>query len=228
MKDKIKFNAKEHSYYINGEKYDSVTEIIGKYFKKFDATEIARKLAKFPVNKANKRGVRYYKKLWKAQQEYGSTVHKDIQDVLNTHDDPQCSESLHAVDWLNNYTKELNEPHIMSEVILHNKEYKIAGTADILIYIPDDNAVYVIDWKVVKEIKNKGYNDEVSKLGLPDCNFWKYALQLNMYAWMLRRNGFNTPVMKLIQLTPDGVKVFDIPGMVTEVNKILEDRNDKI
>ena len=81
---KLIFNKKKHTYYVEGVKYKSVTEIIGEQFSCFDANKVAKMLASFPVNKQNKRGVKYWKALWKKQREYGTLVHKDIQDAINT------------------------------------------------------------------------------------------------------------------------------------------------
>lgn len=242
MKDKIKFNKKDHTYYKNGIKYDSVSSIIERYFSKFDADKIAkfkayqskkdanilRKEGKYELAKElEKKGVRYWKNLWKKNRDYGTAVHNNIQQCIQL--SALCTPSLYketnyALEYLHNFERKLSEPYTMSEVVLFNDEYKIAGTADVLIYEADTNSMYIIDWKVVNEIKDKSYNDKKSKLGLPDSNFWKYCVQLNLYAWMLRQNGFNTPSMKLIQLTPEGIKEFNIPGMVMEINKILEDR----
>lgn len=228
MLEKIKFNAKTHIYTKNGIKYDSVSSILEKYFSKFDMDKVAKfKALRSRQEGIKGQGIRYWKALWKKNREYGTLVHDNIRLCIQM--SPFCipllyPETNHALKYLHNFEKNISEPFTMSEVILYNDEYKIAGTADIIIYEPDNNAMYIIDWKVVNEIKTESYQDKQSKLGMPDSNFWKYCVQLNLYAWMLRCNGYVTPSMKLVQLTSNGVKEFNVPGMIEEINKILEDR----
>jgi hypothetical protein len=229
MKPEIKFNNRNHTYIRNGVEYISVTTLISKYFSEFDIA----KIAKFKAFKSRRegikgQGVRYWKALWKKNREYGSEVHKEIQDYLNTRIQPISDEAIHAITWLHNLERTISKSYTMPEVVLFNDKYKIAGTADIIIYESDTNNMFVIDWKVVNEIKTEGYNNKKSKLGMNDCNFWKYALQLNMYAWILRQNGYNTPNPILIQLTPDGIKEFKIPGIIEEIDKILKDREEEL
>lgn len=223
---KIKFNKKKHTYEREGEEYTSVTTLVSKYFDKFDAKGVARKLAKFPINKANKRGVRYWLQTWKEQQEKGTLVHADIEKAINESIEPETLEGKNAIAWLNAKIPEGLSTTAL-EVVLFNDKYKLAGTADCLIF--QEDRVTIIDWKVVKNISMKDdYNNKISKLGTPDSNYWKYSLQLNLYAFMLDASGWKPTELNLIQLTPNGVKVYRIPSMIEEVNKILKDRMEEL
>ena len=79
---KIRFYPKSHKYKIKRKTLTSVTTFIGKFFEKFDAKKIARKLAKFPVNKKKKQGVRYFLKTWKEAAEHGTRVHEYIEKYI--------------------------------------------------------------------------------------------------------------------------------------------------
>lgn len=224
----MKFDKDTHTYTRQGNDYVSVSTLVARYFSPFNAKDIARKLAKFPHNKANKRGVRYWLKLWKEQQEYGTKVHAELNDYLTVRTPVTCPEAGHAVDWLSQYMRKLDEPVVYPEYILFNDEYRIAGTSDCLLFC-NGTTVSLIDWKVVKKITLQNEYDKVdSVLGVPDSNFWKYSLQLNLYAWMLRQHGYQTTELVLVQLMPGGVKHFKVPGMLDQLKVILEDRKNDI
>lgn len=75
----LKFYPKSHTYKLNGKKLISVTTFVGQFFDEFDAKGIARKLAKFPANKAKKQGVRYFLSKWKESRDFGTKVYKDLE-----------------------------------------------------------------------------------------------------------------------------------------------------
>lgn len=217
----IKLDKKTHTYSKGKTKYISVTTLISKFFKEFNPTEIARLLAKYPNNKSQKHGVRYWKKLWKEQQEYGTLIHSDIQKcIINESDTSEYPETRHALQFFNTYIKGL-DCHSQPERIITNEEFKIAGTIDLAIF-HGDGYVTVVDWKVVKNINKKSRDGTINELGMEDCNYNKYALQLNMYAWMLSELGYKIFEMKLVQLTKDAYKVYDIPNMFYEIPQLLE------
>jgi len=226
---KIKFNKKKHTYYVGSDEYISVSTLIGRYFSKFDSKKIAKKLASFPINKANKRGVKYWIKLWKSNQEYGTKVHKDIENSILLSSKNEFIESENAKLWLDNYMKKLIKPFLMPELLLYSEEFKIAGTADLVI-VHGEKAQYVtlIDWKCTKELKKKNYDNLITKFGFHDCNYYKYCLQLNMYAYLLRQNNHNVQDIKLVRVYGENIEVIDIPAMQDIIGTILEERKNEI
>jgi len=223
------FDKKKHTYTFGKQDFISVSTLVGRYFQKFDSKAIAKKLASFPINKANKRGVRYWLKLWKGNQEYGTLVHKDIEDSILLSSKNEFIESENAKLWLDNYMRKLTKPFLMPELLLYSEEYKIAGTADLVIVHGDDaQDVTLIDWKCTKEFKKKNYDNLMTKFGFPDCNYYKYCLQLNMYAYLLRQNFHNVKDVKLVRVYGESIEVIDIPAMQDIIGIILEERKDEI
>lgn len=225
---KIKFNKKKHIYYVGSDEYISVSTLVGKYFSKFDSKAIAKKLASFPINKSNKQGVRYWLKLWKSNQEYGTMVHKDIEDSITLSSKNKFIESENAKLWLDKYISKLTKPFLMPELLLYSEEYKIAGTADLVIVHGEDaQNVTLIDWKCTKELKKSSYDKLITKFGFPDCNYYKYCLQLNMYAWLLKQNFHNVSDVKLVRVYGETIEVIDIPAMQDIIGIILEERKNE-
>lgn len=229
---KLKFNKKSHTYSVNGETYRGVTTLVSSFFPKFEGKEIAKKLASFPVNKANKRGVRYWLKKWKLQQEYGSLIHNliemHIKANLTLHDtELPKDEYISACNFLDKEVKKYVEPLLYPELKVVNHTYKIAGTIDLMIEHRKGNerVVDLIDWKVTKEItKVNKYDKSINDLGFPNANYWKYALQLNMYAWILTQEGYKINKLKLVHLNGTDLTVYEIPAMFDKIQEIIGEK----
>jgi ATP-dependent exoDNAse (exonuclease V) beta subunit len=224
----MKINKKLHTYTHAGEKYDSVTTIIGRQFPKFDEKAVARKLAKFPINKQRKHGVRYWLNQWKLQRDYGSNIHWLIEDFIknNTPIDRTLGKDEYttACDWINNEFQKYNTPIMHSEMLVFNTDLKIAGTIDLLVeYTQGSDRLYdIIDWKITKEItKENKYDKELAKCGLPNANYWKYALQLNLYAYILHLSDKKINKLKLCHLIKDKIIVYEIPCMFDKIGEFI-------
>jgi len=70
----------------------------------------------------------------------------------------------------------------------------------------DPSKLVIVDWKRSKEIKRTAYN-QVGKGPLsmvPDCNFYHYSLQLNLYRWILEKQyGKSIVGMYLVVVHPN-------------------------
>ena len=70
----------------------------------------------------------------------------------------------------------------------------------------NDGLYEIYDWKRSKEIKTS--NSFQSGLGpvshFPDCNYWHYTLQLNIYKWFLETYyGLKVVALYLVIMHPD-------------------------
>jgi ATP-dependent exoDNAse (exonuclease V) beta subunit len=81
---------------------------------------------------------------------------------------------------------------------VYTEEYKIAGSIDIVFEGSKPGWVKVYDWKNSKEIKteNKYEKGHVPLSHLPNCNFYHYSLQLNIYKWILEHH-YNVKVEEM-------------------------------
>jgi hypothetical protein len=69
-----------------------------------------------------------------------------------------------------------------------------------------DGKFVIYDWKRSKEIKaeNQFGNGLAPLEHLPDCNYWHYTMQLNVYKWMLEKYyGLEVADLYLVILHPD-------------------------
>ena len=74
-----------------------------------------------------------------------------------------------------------------SEWMVFHENIKICGTID-MVYENDDGSLTIYDWKRCKSINKYSYgknsiNPKMSNI--PDCNYFHYLLQLNLYKFIL-------------------------------------------
>jgi ATP-dependent exoDNAse (exonuclease V) beta subunit len=229
---KIKFNKKKHTYKIGDKELMSVTKWCGQFFEEFDAKAVARKLAKFPVNRANKRGVRYWLNQWKESAEHGTRVHKSIEryiqhgvgSMASELDTPKIEAGVDYIDWLRtNFGQELT---LEVEKIIYDEELGLAGTVDCV--LSHKKHIRIIDWKTNKQISKTGNPKTLCPNIMGDGNLSKYELQLNMYAYMLSRQGYFIESLRVVHLLDDGsYKEYDITFKPELVEGLLEVKNAK-
>ena len=105
---------------------------------------------------------------------------------------------------------------------------KISGSIDAVFKNPD-GTISLVDWKRTPEIMYKSFDDKKGKQPLenvPDCNFYHYSLQINLYRVILEKY-YNQTVkdMFLVVLYPNlKYKKLEVKNMDTEIEAILEYR----
>lgn len=161
--------------------YQSVSSILNKYKEPFDRLSIAEKVAK-------SKGVSIEKilELWELSALYGTNVHKQLEGFFSNCD--------YGTDLINNYIHRLQswkkqEVNFYTEVMLSNRQARIAGMADLIVEKPTGQWS-IIDWKTSAKINKVAYGRKKMKgilSHLNDCNFVHYSLQLSMYACLLGR-----------------------------------------
>lgn len=234
---KLKFYKKSHKYKIGKKELISVTTLIGQLFEPFDRKKIARKLAKFPVNRAKKRGVRYWLAEWKESAEHGTRVHNNIDGLIKGNSEEILDKDLpkvtKAMSYYNGKKIELGEVEIYSEMRIYDEELGIAGTIDLVLV--KDNEAILIDWKTNKALSRKGYQGKkgIHPLteDLDDCHITKYGLQLSMYAYLLeKQKGFRPKGLYIPHLKDYYVEQIELPYERDKVKEILEwkVKNDKL
>lgn len=233
---KLKFNEKKHEYTYNKEKFISVTELISKYFDEFNPKEVARKLSKIPKNKQEKKGVRYFLKLWKSQQEEGTLVHKELElisqlDMGQTYSwshlkTLQGAKALQAI-----HEEYPDRYKLLSEYRICSPEFKVAGTIDLLQLFSDGTGI-IYDYKTNQKLNKDSYKGKMGKgfcKDIPDSNYWHYVLQLNIYKYILEYN-YDIKIRKIyiIHLMDNNYEFIELPNLqqyalaILERNKITE------
>jgi ATP-dependent exoDNAse (exonuclease V) beta subunit len=123
-----------------------------------------------------------------------------------------------------------------TEWTVFNEDIKISGSID-MIYENPDGTLSIYDWKRSKNITRI---NQFNKFGislpichLPDSNFWHYALQLNIYKYILEtKYEKKVKELYLVRLHPNAVEknyeLIQLPILSREIDELVEERMKKI
>lgn len=237
---RIDFDEKNHVYFVDGTPYQlSVTGFIKSFFEEFDSDKVIQKnYQKWQSDKGSK----YYgctveeiKNIWKKNAEdasnKGNKLHQDIEAFYNDVKFDNDSIEFNFFISLNDRLKGKFQPY-RTEWTIFDEEIKLAGSVD-MCYTDKANNFYLFDWKRSKQIKKKN-NYRKGKYPLShidDANYWYYALQLNMYKYILEKNYIQAiSSLFLVRLHPDqqDYEMHRIPDLTSEVNLMLRERLSRI
>ena len=198
--NRIVFHEEPHIYVIDNDadvKYTSVTTVIHKFFSKFDADDAITKMKRSGNFEKKHKGktAAEVKDLWKsAGQEactLGTNLHACIEDTYNNVElKEDILQTVHKeYDLFRNFyrdTEHKYEPYRF-EWRIFDEDIKVAGSIDAVFKKKDSGKYFIVDWKRVKEIKvDNQYQTALPPIShLKDCNFTQYALQLNLYKYIL-------------------------------------------
>lgn len=245
----IKFIEDKHQYLdLRDQKpWVSVTQLIHGYVPKKDWDAIAKRYAK-----KHKLDVDDVKKKWKTDNEMsltrGIAFHKQReQDLLSceTIDETGTELKIYRPIIDDNGDKispnQRLEDGIYPELLVALNSAHLCGQADYVMIC--NGRVNIRDYKTNKEIKINGFVNweglEEKMLapisGIPNCNYWQYALQLNMYAYIIRKNNPSLKLGKLELLhvrfdeteEVSAIEPYELPDLQSEVNKMITHHKNK-
>lgn len=235
-------------------KFTSVTTMVHEHFEHFDAKKVIaammRNTKKWNDPVAN---AKYYGKtadeieqMWaKAGQDAaakGTEMHYKIECFYNTPPVATATaaattpEFKYFLDFHQEFAATL-KPYRTEWTVFH-EEARIAGSIDMVYEIsPTEETaaspppLVIYDWKRCREItKTNAANKFATHPAiehLPDTNFWHYALQLNIYKYILQNKyGKTVTDLYLIVLHPEssGYKRIKLPDLQGEVAELFEER----
>ena len=222
---RIKFDEKSHTYTHTEtkEKFISVTTLLGKYKKPFDKEFHARRVA-------NREGVpiEMVLEMWENEKnkacDRGTNIHKLLEDYI------EYGEVNDTFSWLyKSYDKSV-EWHvdsfnkILSESVLYNEEFKIAGMAD-LIYEHKNDEFTVGDFKTNKKFRfSSPFGERMLEPvdHLHNCEFNVYALQLSMYAYMYeKQTGKKCRKCVIFYLKDDAFRAYHVNYLKSDIEALL-------
>ena len=207
----------------------SVTQLVKHYAAPFYTESIAEKVA--AKNGTTAEAVQAE---WTAAAEMGTRVHANQEGFMQHETAPRVAalserehnimrhgwdafQAITAYGWI----------PTAAEVMVFSYALRLAGTIDA--YFTRDREVLLVDWKTNKEIRraNKYGGKMLGPVAhLDDCEFNKYALQLNLYARILREDAYIPAAqavrMVIMHLRPDGFEPVEVKPML-EVDSILLD-----
>jgi hypothetical protein len=240
--DCIVFDEPTHVYTVNGSSKGviSCTKFLHEFFPHFDADATIRKMMrspKWPQSKWFGKTAAEIKKEWNdngaAASTAGTAMHLAIEQFLHGHPEIIEPATLDTVEWkyFQNFWEDVKDDLVpyRSEWEVWSEEHKLAGSIDMIFYRKSDDSYVIYDWKRSKEIKKEnGFGNGFGPAAhLPDCNYWHYTLQLNVYRWFLETfYGLRISDMYLIILHPDNknYKRFRLNRLDDEVAGMLDCR----
>ena len=185
----ISLDEEKHIYSLNDKNIDftSVTTYISNFFEKFNQQEVAKKLIKTSMKYAH-RSVEDIIADWDKSRDYGTLVHKQIENHVNGISEAIDIKAKHGVQWLTNFIENRRcDVHV--EKIIFSEDLRLAGTMDVLIYLHDSDEYIIIDWKTNKKIDKRSFGNKMGThpitSNVEDCKYNVYAFQLSLYRYLL-------------------------------------------
>ena len=218
------FKEKTHQYFNDsGQEYISGTTFLHKFQKPFEKE-------KFAALKAQKLGMTTEEvlKMWKENSieacKFGTKTHLIMENYILGKEKNDEYEYLYK-----SFNAIVEDDfkwakHVHSELLLYSDEYKVAGTADLIIE-HNDYEFSVGDFKTNKKIdfcNNWGERmlDPISHLS--DCNYNLYSLQLSLYAYLFSlKTGKKCRKIFLMHLNEDKWNYIPCNNMEYEIRAML-------
>lgn len=228
----LAFDEKSHTYKTDRCPYfKSVTSLISSLFGKFDSDKVIKKMMdspKWPRSEYFGMTAAQIKRRWSESgfksRTAGTSMHEQIEkyfveDEMEMDDDDVALKQF--LDW--DETKQLEI--YRTEWRVFDDDLKLAGTIDAVFRKPNGKFV-LVDWKRCKEIRlnnkfDKAKDQRISHL--PDCNFVKYSIQLNIYARILEVYGIDVEECYIVNFHPNQAtwKQLKALNLKSEVDKLL-------
>jgi hypothetical protein len=237
----VQFFEDTHIYLVEGEQYTSATSVLKTFFQEFCADKVIAKMraSKKPlkmeyIGKSDEE----IKQLWddngKRASALGTLIHDSIEKLLNGM----------YIGFIEDTDVQFLWPTVMRQIYqmvkmwcpfrtewrIFSQRYKIAGTIDAVFCTRDRNELVLVDWKCLKKLER--YNRFQKALAplekWSDCNFSKYTLQLNLYAFILEQEyHLKVSRMQLVCFMKEtgNIEVVDVircPGTIQKVLTAFE------
>lgn len=203
-KVEITFTEDDHSYIDDfGIEYVSGTTLMHRAFEPFDAPKAA-------ALKSARTGVpaEEYLQEWqtagKQSSEAGTRTHENCErqilgryaDMNQPRDDDERARFRAA--WHEVERMKTRFESIEPEKLVFSPRFRVSGSIDVLAR-RRDGSYCIIDWKFIKELKQTAYRNRtgihLATRHLPDCNFYHYGLQTNIYEQILKVEEYIPPMV---------------------------------
>lgn len=235
------FNVEAHTYKDpkDGFEYTSVTRWVGQFKPKFDENYWAAKIAQrecVPVDVI----LEEWDRIRTTSQVFGTSVHKMLEVYLTTKKvtDKRLEPILESFKKLKiKFNKDT-----FFEKLVYNRKLGIAGTSDIIMHNEDGKTFDVYDFKTNKKFRYESEFEEellTPLTGYPASEYFTYALQLSMYAYLYKHMSGLTPRrlkvfwyqryhnITYVDLTGDW-RIINLPYMEEELVRCIEHEPQKI
>jgi ATP-dependent exoDNAse (exonuclease V) beta subunit len=229
----IQFEEEGHKYTIGdgSRKYTSVTTFLGALFEPFEPDKVienmmrGKKWAQSPYYGMEPEAI---KAQWAAAgaeaAQLGTTLHADIERFYKGEPVENASPEY---GYFQAFAAQCPLRPYRAEWKVFHEEAGIVGTIDMVFERPDGQ-LEIYDWKRCKKLeKSDPWNKtprHAAVAHLPDTNFWHYALQLNLYQFVLEaKYAKKVAARSLVVLHPNAktYQVAAVPDLQQEIRDLL-------
>ena len=230
--ERIQFSDSDHTYLIDKKnKAVSVTELIGRYFPKFDKEFWANKESIKPGKPKNEI-LKKWDELGKKARDLGTELHEQIENFYNSKEYIRSKELDKFFKFHKNHIQDKYQPH-RTEWRIFDEDKNLAGTVD-MVYEKENGELFIFDWKRSKKIinsdgsieKNNPFENGLNGLShLPSSDYVKYCLQQNIYKNILEsKYDKKVSSMNLLILHPhlDNYHIIQVESFKNETKYLLD------
>ena len=230
--ERIQFSDSDHTYLIDKKnKAVSVTELIGRYFPKFDKEFWANKES-IKTGKPKNEILKKWDELGKKARDLGTELHEQIENFYNSKEYIRSKELDKFFKFHKNHIQDKYQPH-RTEWRIFDEDKNLAGTVD-MVYEKENGELFIFDWKRSKKIinsdgsieKNNPFENGLNGLShLPSSDYVKYCLQQNIYMNILEsKYDKKVSSMNLLILHPhlDNYHIIQVESFKNETKYLLD------
>lgn len=222
----LRFNEKQHRYSVNGQFMPSVSKLIKNVVEPFDAKNVS-KYSAIKQGKTQEEVLAEWDEIRNESTERGHRVHDFAERYMwNRQLKPRCGQERAVVKFWNDLPKHIIP--VFAELKMYHKEFRYAGTADVILFNTHTGTFIIADYKTNKDLF-KNYKEK--KMLYPfndllDMPYNKYQLQFSYYQLMFEQIGLQVSSRKLIWLEMDGnYKIFNTDNYTKRLVKHLAEKN---
>jgi len=247
LDERIAFDEEAHKYAWEGRPLPmSVTEVVGRYFEKFQPELAIHLMMKGPnwprpaytTPEGRPFTPKEIRLSWDETGEQarnrGTWMHSNIERVLNHLPSSDLPEMSQFRDFQREVILARNITPFRTEWRIAAPDIGLGGSVDFVGRLPGGGFV-LMDWKRSKNIptsmtQHYGKYGKTPVQHLPDCDGSKYSLQLNLYRYILRRYyEIQIEEMLLVSFHPDlpGYFLAEIPVMDQEIQDIVRELSSR-
>ena len=142
-------------------------------------------------------------------------------------------EVLHALQFIGTTLADLQAKAFRTEWRIFGEAEDLAGSIDFVARLPG-GSLAIVDWKRSDKLRKStrafSYNERMAEPldNLQDCKIAVYALQLNIYRWLLETYyGEHIELMILVSVHPQAPFVTAVPDLRLEVSYLMAERRWK-
>ena len=230
--ERIQFSDSDHTYLIDKKnKAVSVTELIGRYFPKFDKEFWANKES-IKTGKPKNEILKKWDDLGKKARDLGTELHEQIENFYNSKEYIRSKELDKFFKFHKNHIQDKYQPH-RTEWRIFDEDKNLAGTVD-MVYEKENGELFIFDWKRSKKIinsdgsieKNNPFENGLNGLShLPSSDYVKYCLQQNIYKNILEsKYDKKVSSMNLLILPPhlENYHIIQVESFKNETKYLLD------